>query len=597
MPNFSPLVSKHAHAATAVFVLSVVVVLSFLLYRSGYSSFLHNVLQSPASSSSSSFGFDSNNKASVNDPFSTSLTLPLTPPVPGHASFVTSLNSTDACGYSSSGSWQEAFIQVQEEILSGKRPPKAIIWACDTGAYGGLCGGMGDRFRGLVTGMYLAAVSGRAFFIHQNIPARIEYAFLPNSIAWNTEPVTDEICTRGHGKPGCFKGNAKTEPGAPPESQFEKVFFKWNGPDSPVSNVSINNVDIDTHGARPWPTAFLKQLPWSEDVFILRSNRITAMYRKRFLEDLLLYVDSSSHELPWKDLVDDPLIRQLRDGLRKIPVGYGLGCAMRFLFVVSPGVVSEANKMVLGLFSANSTSTSPDSFMQTAADKGKLFDAVFPERSFYYRPTNTSVTGRGLNRSLTDHLSLLGNGLISSHVVPKAKKVIGVHVRLVRDDTGNMFADNGGARCTNKDLYGVMECAKALADKRKWFHDEVVYVLFSDSPDFRKEALANYQGTVLVDPYASISHVERYFPDQQEEELRKYESTVAEMMVLSVCDAVTLTYSGFGELAQSWGLISEEATARYWRDVNHGYEGLRPMTCYLPGEKKIVCTIFSPCWD
>eukprot|EP00921_Rhytidocystis_pertsovi_P002846 GHVQ01004789.1.p1 GENE.GHVQ01004789.1~~GHVQ01004789.1.p1 ORF type:complete len:572 (-),score=34.55 GHVQ01004789.1:586-2301(-) len=555
---------------SACYIFVALIFLTLLLVRRSYVNHLYRLFDVTRSSVSSLVdddgklavfsGLSGHRMGSSSDPFSASLTSPVTHPTPGHSFFLPSANSPDVCGYSSRGSWQDAFVQVHEEVLSGKRPPKAIVWACDLDF--GLCGGLGDRFRGLVLGMYLAAVSGRAFFVHHNFPTRLEYAFMPNRIAWNTEAVTDHMCTMGQGKPGCYRGNAKSADGSPPESQFEKVFFKWEGPNTPKLNETINVYDIDAHGASPWPTAFLDSLPWSEPVIIFRSNRVTPMYRKRFIEDLLHYVDSHSNKLPWKDLVDDPLMQQLRDGLKRIPTGYGMGCSMRFLFVPSPGLVSEANKMVLGLFSADSTLTPTTK---------PVFSSTFPERSFYYSSLNPSATGRGPNLSITEHLRQSGHGLMSADSVT-ANYVVGVHVRLVKDDSGKMFGDTGGARYTMDDLYAVMECAKALVDQRKWPHNEVVYILFSDSAEFRKHVLTHYKGTVFVDPSAKISHVDRWENSHEDIEISKFQSTMAELMVLSVSDALTLTYSGFGNVAQDIGLISEEGTAASWSYADLGFQ-------------------------
>eukprot|EP00921_Rhytidocystis_pertsovi_P002844 GHVQ01004787.1.p1 GENE.GHVQ01004787.1~~GHVQ01004787.1.p1 ORF type:complete len:193 (-),score=15.68 GHVQ01004787.1:918-1496(-) len=192
------------------------------------------------------------------------------------------------------------------------------------------------------------------------------------------------------------------------------------------------------------------------------------MYRKRFIEDLLHYVDSHRNKLPGKDLVDDPLMQQLRDGLKQIPAGYGMGCSLRFLFVPSSGLVSQANKTILGLFSSAFIPTASDSVTHTTSDAHTLFTSTFPERSFYYTASDISATGKGPNLSLTEHLTQSGSEVITTELAKKTNYVVGVHVRFVKDDTGKIFSDGELARYTMDDLFGLMECAKALVDKRRW---------------------------------------------------------------------------------------------------------------------------------
>eukprot|EP00921_Rhytidocystis_pertsovi_P016566 GHVQ01026117.1.p2 GENE.GHVQ01026117.1~~GHVQ01026117.1.p2 ORF type:complete len:416 (-),score=28.23 GHVQ01026117.1:2198-3445(-) len=374
-------------------------------------------------------------------------------------------------------------------------------------------------------------------------------------------------------------------------SQFENVFFKWINLDSELINGVVDVNDIDTFDTVPWPTTFLNSLPWAEPVIILRSNRLTSMYRKRFVADLLYHVESNSNSLPWKDLVGDPVVGVVRAGLKRMSVGYGMGCAMRFLFVPSSGVASQANKILKALVSDDAKP-----LVQGEEEADLFSDELFPERSFYFLSTNSYAAGRGPNLSLTEHLKAVAPLLPSSDFLRRVKHVIGVHVRLVRDASGQMFKESEHARLSVDDLFSVMDCAKALAVKRKWRPDEVAYILFSDSALMRRHALKHFQKQVFVNPAAAISHVDR-FEGKASDNLQNFESTVAEMLVLSICDGLTLTYSGFGEAAQSIGLISEDVTARYFQDPYVDTDSQKPCQCYLPGEKTIACTLTSPCWD
>jgi len=68
------------------------------------------------------------------------------------------------------GKWREAltrFESTQKRFIEGDPNTKAIVWVCDAKH---ICGGFGDRVRGLVTTFLIALVTDRAFFIDSVSP-------------------------------------------------------------------------------------------------------------------------------------------------------------------------------------------------------------------------------------------------------------------------------------------------------------------------------------------------------------------------------------------------------------------------------------------
>ena len=75
------------------------------------------------------------------------------------------------CGHD----WVEIFSKwerVQRRALTGCSDTKAVVWKCD-----GVCGGLGDRQRGILTSFMLALVTGRAFFIQNETPVPLRHYF------------------------------------------------------------------------------------------------------------------------------------------------------------------------------------------------------------------------------------------------------------------------------------------------------------------------------------------------------------------------------------------------------------------------------------
>ena len=95
---------------------------------------------------------------------------------------------SDMCGRG----WQEDYQQLHEEILSGRREPRYLVYSCPGYRQG--CCGYGNRLRALASVFYLAVLTGRAFIIDWLLPEPIDRHLLPKGIRWNdTEPI--DMCS------------------------------------------------------------------------------------------------------------------------------------------------------------------------------------------------------------------------------------------------------------------------------------------------------------------------------------------------------------------------------------------------------------------
>lgn len=68
-----------------------------------------------------------------------------------------------------------------DQLENHPETARYLIWSCD----GGVCGGIGDRLRGIVTCFYLAVATERVFLIHNPSPVELSVVFDPSMIRWN----------------------------------------------------------------------------------------------------------------------------------------------------------------------------------------------------------------------------------------------------------------------------------------------------------------------------------------------------------------------------------------------------------------------------
>eukprot|EP01102_Stenamoeba_stenopodia_P001328 TRINITY_DN11136_c0_g1_i1.p1 TRINITY_DN11136_c0_g1~~TRINITY_DN11136_c0_g1_i1.p1 ORF type:complete len:417 (-),score=76.03 TRINITY_DN11136_c0_g1_i1:33-1259(-) len=76
-----------------------------------------------------------------------------------------------------SDNWREVvdkFTRIQRSFIDGDENAKAIVWVCDSRH---ICGGFGDRVRGIVTTFLIALVTERAFFIDSLLPEPLSHYF------------------------------------------------------------------------------------------------------------------------------------------------------------------------------------------------------------------------------------------------------------------------------------------------------------------------------------------------------------------------------------------------------------------------------------
>lgn len=88
--------------------------------------------------------------------------------------------------------WQEKYQELHEDIISGRREERYLVYSCPGYRQG--CCGYGNRLRALASVFYLAILTGRAFLVDWQIPEPIDRHLVPKGIRWNySEPL--DLCT------------------------------------------------------------------------------------------------------------------------------------------------------------------------------------------------------------------------------------------------------------------------------------------------------------------------------------------------------------------------------------------------------------------
>ena len=75
-------------------------------------------------------------------------------------------------------------------ISSSSRP--RIIYNCESDRMGRFCGGMGDRFRGMISTFYLSILSNRRFELFHPVPLPLQRYLRPHLLNWIPTPTTTE---------------------------------------------------------------------------------------------------------------------------------------------------------------------------------------------------------------------------------------------------------------------------------------------------------------------------------------------------------------------------------------------------------------------
>ncbi|GAA5960409.1 hypothetical protein JCM3765_007502 [Sporobolomyces pararoseus] len=80
------------------------------------------------------------------------------------------------------GKWEEEYTKMHTEMMKGEREPSLLEFSCPAGS---LCGGIADRFLGMVTTFLYSILTKRAFSISWEQPAAFDMLFDSPHIDWS----------------------------------------------------------------------------------------------------------------------------------------------------------------------------------------------------------------------------------------------------------------------------------------------------------------------------------------------------------------------------------------------------------------------------
>jgi hypothetical protein len=124
------------------------------------------------------------------------------------------------------------YAQLHADILSGRKPFRVFVAVCRDQF---LCGGLGDRVRGLRLIAYVAVLSGRALLLDDWKSVNIGDVFLPGAVDWR---LTESVRSRMAGNPAA----RLMEPGITPRLIERMVDMAFS--EAPLVSGHINAYSI-----------------------------------------------------------------------------------------------------------------------------------------------------------------------------------------------------------------------------------------------------------------------------------------------------------------------------------------------------------------
>lgn len=101
------------------------------------------------------------------------------PSVDDFADAVTSIRQCRALGPEAI-----AYIANYLHLHHQRKLPSRLIYSCESNKKKHFCGGMGDRFRGIISAFYMALLSNRRFELYSPVPIPLQKYLKPNLVNW-----------------------------------------------------------------------------------------------------------------------------------------------------------------------------------------------------------------------------------------------------------------------------------------------------------------------------------------------------------------------------------------------------------------------------
>eukprot|EP01066_Platyproteum_vivax_P020567 Platyproteum_vivax@DN8495_c0_g1_i1.p1 len=441
----------------------------------------------------------------------------------------------NVCGPVGENSWQEVYAGMMDGIVSGQRKKLAVVQECSR--RGDLCGGLGDRMRGLTNILFMAMLSQRHVLLYQEKPASLHHAMLPNNHHswWNVSEIPRDVLYWRHPKSASDATN-----------DYDYVVEKNAKRDYIWSEDHINELHRRFYVGGTGKMLFEYPWPRNESIVRLMANAPINLH---------VWHELKLTSYNFSEVQKDVALQKIRSAINLIQPEYLIGCAYHFLFKPAPRMLAYLeSSLVMTLFNKSSNQVPTQGTMDKIAT-GKLHllpvreMAAIPSNPENYLPRVTLTEHLATSSKVSDDaLKVLG---FSRGSIPK---LIGIHFRVSgRNRNGLKWNDTGGIRTQPEQLINVIRCAFRLAEWSGWYNVKVIFV--SDDAEVRAQATSAFPGKVFVPPLIDgPEHADKPSAGTTDVGDKTIE-TWNDILILSLCDGLVLTNSGFGRLAASIALL------------------------------------------
>lgn len=390
---------------------------------------------------------------------------------------------------------------------SRKAPIKRLIYSCEAHRAGKLCGGMGDRFRGMVSSAFLALLSRRRYELFHPVPVPLQSLLSPRFIPW--VPTIRRKSTDG------------IRSSSPAASLQRPASFS----------------ELDAH---------MQSMPLNRNLMNLKQSKFVVPLLHPSHAELDLRIQSNTVGID-KYILRDPVLKQRFTEELGLPVSCNLtcyyGCMYALLFEPSDELHRRMRQTLPKEFTVRSAASSSSSSPFSYEEEQNIADAVVEVH-------------RGQRTQLLPMVGMqvrVGGSWAGEFVVPEPFRTVPAAFPLIFRDLQYCQCPSSFANDKNNNNNGEKICS---AKGEKW----PVFVT-SDSERFvnltRKE-----QQLVYYNPGNSYRHTDtdnahEFSPRKWAKLALKsadnrravYTNTLINHVVLAACDSLVFGQSGFADSA------------------------------------------------
>lgn len=434
--------------------------------------------------------------------------------------------------------WLEEYKSFHHEVINGSRPPRFIVYECMSDM-GTICGGLADRMRGAVAAFYLGALTDRAVLINVQGANKFENMFTPNHISWNmTYPDAETVFEEDKPKWLDEIYRKHIESGAHRSGGFGDYF---NTRERFIKSDRKGYVYVH-HRTDLAPSQNQLKILLSPEPYVAISHH--PALRENFFTDVIQHF----HAIYEDKQIPDHIQRYI-NAFEGVNWNGRFSCVFKYIFAPSPLTVMRLHAsmidIVLQMNGIPHTQVSSQ-YLKYATlpqiDQAlKTFTELFLEEYTTTRPSFREKEEDYFRQCLnTISMSLNGNEIVRK----RTQRTIGAHLR----QGGKMFDKKDQDFWRSQKIHIFTQAiTNHIRTTMKHAGNSYVVIFVSDSTVTRHE-LRRSADHQYVSP-----HYEKNVPTHVDKTsnitVMQVVEAISEVYLLSLCDALVLSSSGYSALA------------------------------------------------